>query len=575
MQPEGSDVQEPGSKRRWAYHGWPTAFLLFVGLLLLYHLNGEFLVGSDATPNVYLPLSVLEQRKLSFTPEERPFMFIWSLKTAKGTALVKFDDWDAEPSAPTTISFTPALMTAEQATWRQLRETGRLCLYRPDYFLVPSIDPARRGYIGQYGPGAGLTALPFVTLQWLVIDDLAQHKAALWYGAKFVAAFCVAVSAAVVYLTLLRFVDHPAALMIAIAYGVGTCVWSVASQTLWQSGPNVMFLSLTAYCLVRLEESDWWAVGCSMAAACGVVCRPTSALVVLTIGVYLTALGIQRWRQQTPGGSIRRAYRPPIIYILVGLPPAIWLAHFNWYYLGSPVLFGQTVAGRHIAASQLGSSELWPTPVLQGLAGLLLSPSRGMLVYSPVLLFAFWGVYRVWREPRLAVLRPLGVAVLLLLAVQAKWFDWHGGHSFGYRLMVDAVPLLALCSVPAVALIRQQSQLLALFSVMLAWSIGVQVLGAYAYDVIGWNAREVYAVQASGQPPRVFFDAARAKQVAQQLQAPVKTVRMDVDLRPNRRRLWSVGDSQLVYYLTHFAESRRTKQKLTALWLEKYVLSPW
>jgi len=40
-----------------------------------------------------------------------------------------------------------------------LRDSGRLRLHQPDYYLVPSVDPPRRGYVNQYGPGAGLSAV--------------------------------------------------------------------------------------------------------------------------------------------------------------------------------------------------------------------------------------------------------------------------------------------------------------------------------------------------------------------------------------------------------------------------------
>lgn len=554
-----------------------TACALLAGLMLLYHLNGSFLVGNDAVPNVYLPLSVLSEGNLSFTPEEAPFMFTWALESGGKQAIVKFDRWEGTPSDPATVCFSPATrITAQRATWRQLRDQGKLKLYRPDYYLVPSVDPARRGYVNQYGPGAGLTALPFFAVQSLCVDDLAGQKSALWQGAKFVAAFCVAASAAVVYLTLLRLPGPGTrgALTIAAAYGAGTCVWSVSSQTLWQSGPNVLFLSLAAYCLVRLPESDWWSTGCSLAAAWGVICRPTTALVVIAVGVYVAIVSIQRWRTRRAEMSALEAFRPLAVYILAGLPLAVWLGYYNAYYLGAPWRFGQTEAGRHIAAMQLGSDELWQSPWIEGLLGLLISPSRGMLVYSPIFAFAFWGAWRVWRQPGWEPLRPLGGAVLLLWLVQAKWFDWHGGHSFGYRLMVDAAPLLALCGAAVVAPTRQRESLRNLFVAALIWSVGVQVIGAYAYDTLGWNAREAYAVQLPGGRVRAFFDPGRAAALARQANAAVQPIRLDVDRKCNRWRLWSVADSQLLYYLTHFQESCRSKRQLTEDWLKVYVLRP-
>jgi len=552
-----------------------AAFGLLTGFLVLYSLNGSFQVGDDAVPNVHLPLSVLNQGDLSFSPDESPFMFTWSLRTAQGPVFVKFARWEAQPSDRETVCFGhETWVRSERRTWRELRNRGELRVHAPNYYLVPALDTAQRGYVNQYGPGAGLSALPFFAIQSLVVDDLAQHQVALWYGAKFVAAFCVAASVAVVYLTLRHLVAPWESLVIALAYGAGTCVWSVASQTLWQSGPDVMFLALCAYCLVRLEESDGWACGSSLAAACAVICRPTSALLVITIAAYLLTVSMQRWRRKKSPVSLATASRPLLLFVLAGLPLAIWLGSYNWYYLGAPWKFGQLEAGRRIASMQLGNSDLWQSSWWEGLLGLLVSPSRGMLVYSPILGFAIWGAWRVWRAPGFEVLRPLSLAAVLLWVLQAKWFDWHGGHSFGYRLMVDAMPLLALCSAAIADTVRRQRPLIGVFAFTLLWSVGVQVIGAYAYDVIGWNAREVYAVKPPNGRVQVFYARDQATQLAVRANVPVQAVRLDVDWKCNRWRLWSITDSQLVYYLAHFRESCQGKKQLTADWLPVYVLKP-
>jgi hypothetical protein len=209
------------------------------GFLALYHLNGGFLVGLDAAPNVFLPVNLLSGGGLAFTPERMPRMFTWELQGRQGPRIVRFESWEQR--------------TSSGATCRALYEQGKLTMHRPDYYLVPSVDPETRGYVNQYGEGAGLTALPVFAVESLVLGDLTDHKAAVWYGGKFCAALCVAVSVAVVFLSLARLTGRWEALAIATAYGAGTCVWSVSSLTLWQSGPNVMFLALAAYCLLRIE----------------------------------------------------------------------------------------------------------------------------------------------------------------------------------------------------------------------------------------------------------------------------------------------------------------------------------
>jgi hypothetical protein len=629
------------------------AAALCLGFLLLYHANGDFLPGNDATANLFLPLGVLHDGSLSFTPERMPQMFIWRLKARGQTRPTRVPAWDdavdAEvlawlrtstvgadsvgdasrrraqsptESAPTGPEepgrHAPARIDVNDipllrlTTWRDLRDLGLIELAQPEYYLVPSCDPPAKGYVNQYGPGAGLTALPvFAVLDWWT-GDLGRHPAALWYGGKFVAALCVAASVALVFLTLVPLVGRSAAAAIAVAYGAGTCVWSVSSQTLWQSGPNVLCLALAAFCLMRIGRSAWWAAGCGAAAGWAVVCRPTAAVVVAAIGAYLAALAVHRIRNsvgrianpscrgenpscgrspdRTTGttegltrpeetcrsvgsagsGDPRRTedVLPLVAFVLGGLPFALGLAVYNAYYLGSPLRFGQVEAGKQLAERQLGTADAWAGPFWEGFYGLLVSPSRGLLVYSPILILAGWGMFRVWRDPRFERLRPLSVAVVLLLVLQAPWFNWHGGWSFGYRLMVDAMPLAALCAAAVVEPIRRQKALLGAAGVLLAWSLGVQAIGAYAYDVVGWNCREALMVLRPDGAGVVVSDPQQAADVARQTGGAVQKVYMDVDRRAFHSRLWSIRDNQLVYYATHLAEARRNKQRLIAAVIE-------
>lgn len=521
--------------------------------------------------SVYLPVSLLRDGDLAFTPDEAPHMFSWTYRTKQEERMVRFESWDQQAvnlftwqrnqTAPGLVRLGSIEQElSPELTARELRAAGQLVPRQPDYFLVPSVDPERRGYVNTFGPGAGLTALPFFAIESLFVDDLAHNKTALWYGAKFVAAFCVAASVALVYWIALEFTGSGAALLIASAYGAGTCVWSISSQTLWQSGPNVLFLSLAAWCLVRMKQSDWWAAPCAVAAAWGVVCRPTSALFVIAIGLYLVVVAWQRWHITT---SRWFAMRPLVIYAIAGLPLALWLGYHNWYYLGSPWLFGDMVASRELALQKVGVADVWYGSWFEGFYGLLISPSRGMLVFSPVLGFALWGAIQAWRDPRYAVLRPFSLTAVLVVCLSAKWYDWAGGWSFGYRLLVDTMPLLALCSVAVVERIRRLPSLKALLAVALLWSVGVQVIGAYAYDVTGWNNRKAYAVRLPGEKqPRLFHASKTAEQVATKHHVAVQPVYLNIDLKPYHRRLWSIRDSQLVYYLTHFAASRQNKKRM-------------
>jgi hypothetical protein len=527
-----------------------VAAVIFVVLLAAYLGNGQFLYGNDAKPNVFLPAALLSGRGMSFTPSEYPFMFHWVRRSETAWEGITFAHWDQ-------------LAPGKPYTYRQLLDAGLLKLYEPKYYLVPSVRPPVDGnpiFVNTFGPGAGLTALPvFAVLHLAVGGDLRTHPAAMWYGAKVVASLLVAGSAVFVFLTARAFVTTAPAALIALAYGLGTGVWSTSSQTLWQHGPNEFFLAMGAYFLTRAERTWKHAAVCGLALSAAVACRPTSVVVAAAVGVYLLVrLVIARRKTLLP-------------YVLAALPIAVLLASYNTYYLGKPWEFGQAKVGHEVALSKTGSPELWQTPLLVGAAGLMVSPSRGLLVFSPLMVFALVGLVLLWTRRRYAVLWPLAAGMGVLLVVAFKWFDWWGGWCYGPRPIVDTMPFLALMLIPVIGWVCRHKAALAVFLVLLAWSAGMQALGALTYDMFGWNKRAVAEVYVAGRSEPITVtsrqeleDLARTHTVLQ-----VKDVSMDIDDPQHRHRLWSVGDNQILFYLENFDEARRIKAEYVDIWLEE------
>jgi hypothetical protein len=456
---------------------WAIAAGLLCAVLAIYELNGDFLPGNDATPNLYLTANILDGGGLAFAPSRWPSMFLWA--DQDGTRVVR----------------------------------------KEKYYLVPSqrVDAAsgEAQYPGAFGIGAGLTAFPFLVAAKPFVD-LHRGTPAMWQLGKFVAALLVAGSALFVFLAALEFLPLAIALAIALAYALGTCVFSVSSQSLWQHGPNTFFLALGLYAFLRAPGRPKMAALAGAALSCAVACRPTSAIVFAMVALQLAGEG----------------RRELIAFALAALPAALGLAAFNWSYFGSPFSFSQMQMAHAVALQKTGNEDVWQTPIVSGLAGLLLSPSRGLLVYSPFLAFAGAGVWRAWKQADWKRLRPLSIAALIVLLVESKHFDWWGGWSFGYRHIVDLVPILSLLLLPVAKWVWERKPWRVTFAALAIWSFGVQLLGAWAYDVAGWNARIENGVK------------------------------MDVDKREWRDRLWSWSDNPISYYATHFGEAREAKHAL-------------
>lgn len=502
---------------------------IVVGLLLIYHANGDFLPGRDSVTNAWLPVAVLNDGQMAFRPSRMPYLFDWQLADTKVN--LRFARWDQvlAPSAPE--SNTPATSTTGSepqagSSMAELYRARKLVLRGPGYYLFPSrlVDGRTRErlYANTFGPGAGLTALPVFAASRLVVRDLRAHPKLVWYAAKFTASLSVALSAGLIYLALVRFTPARLALLTSLAYGLGTCVWSTSSQALWQHGPSEFWLALALFFLVRDSLAPLSAAAGGAALAMAVACRPTNAVVLAIVASWLV---VRDWRG--------------LVAMLVGaLPIGIALAAYNAIYLGSPLTFGQTEIAEKLALHKCGAPGVWQTPLWLGTAGLLISPGRGLFIFSPWLLLALGGAVIVWRDPRYAPLRPLPFAALAMLAVHAKFYDWWGGWAFGYRPIVDATVLLAplaaiaLASLPVDRTSAARRRLAwGCFALLVAWSIGVQTLGAFAYDLAGWNARVV-----DGVP-------------------------QDIDRPEYRHRIWSVRDNPILYYATHFTTSQAERAR--------------
>ena len=508
---------------------------LFGGLLLIYSLDGSFAASNDCTPHVYGAVKLLKQGSFTFTPEQDPRMFVWQLILPDGkTSDLCFKKWDSQTS--------------------NLYRNGQLRVLESMYFIVPSVREGR--YVNTFGIGPAISALPvFAVLYAATNGNLEDCPAVLWYGAKFVSSALVAGSAVLVFLIGLLFTSTRKALLISLIYGLGTCVWSVSSQSLWQHGPNVFYLALGTYGLVRSGERRSYSILCGAAYGMAVLCRPDSALVVLVVGVHLAAF----------------QHKSLLPFIAGGLPFALGLAFYNWHFLGSPLAFGQTELAKHLSLSKTGMPGVWQTPLMVGLPGLLFSPSRGLLVYSPVLIIAVWGTWVAWRDRRWVILRPLSIAILAVWIIQAKYFDWWSGWSYGYRHIVDTTVFMAVLFLPVIDRIMINRVLLAVLGLTTALSVLIQVLGVTAYALADWNARRAYIiVLPSGQGSRTVLDKAEAGQL---LETPgavlVNTVAMDIDQPEYRYRLWSWRDSQIIYTLTHWSESRRARIANVQRWIKE------
>jgi SAM-dependent methyltransferase len=103
------------------------------------------------------------------------------------------------------------------------------------------------------------------------------------------------------------------------------------------------------------------------------------------------------------------------------------------------------------------------TPFLDGATGLLVEPRKSVLLFAPIVLLLPWVVRHSWRTNRLATVL-IGAQVAITVVLTAKWFAWHGGWSWGPRLLLPAVLLAVVLVAPWLTTRRRVGAAVLLFA---------------------------------------------------------------------------------------------------------------
>jgi hypothetical protein len=310
------------------------------------------------------------------------------------------------------VGTTPAY--AERTAFVLARD-GR---YRSAYAPVPAIAAAAISY-------------PLVLLHLLDLrSPLAPSRIAV-VGASVLPALAVGI----LFLTARPRTSRRAAIPLCLGLGLGTGLWYAVSRTLWQHETAIfgMAIAMAGFAStdgrLGLRQGAWTGIGLALAGTARPQLTPMVAIVLA--GVWVRA-------------PIRAA---AVATAIVGSAAAI-LMFMNWRWFGTPLG----------AMSELGSvndaihsTKGWIDWRFEGLAGLLVSPSRGLLIYSPIVAVALAGFADAARVSWQSPLPWCAAGALAQFLLDGSYSVWWAGHSYGPRYLLDVLPILFPLAAAAVA----------------------------------------------------------------------------------------------------------------------------
>lgn len=242
------------------------------------------------------------------------------------------------------------------------------------------------------------------------------------------AAAAAALSAALLFLALAVSRPLSTALPVTAAFAFATPVWSVAASSPWTH--TVTVLGITGMAAAAASEK-WWLVGL-MGGIAGWG-RVHTLLIVAVVGL-LVAISRRDPRLLAVIGSASAA---------VMVVASVWTHWMYGTWIPSGGYNAPDYFERAAEETTLGSS-------VESQLGMWLSPDRGLLVWTPVLLLLAPAVVRAWRDlPVWSCALLLGGLIYTVTQAQVSYFaggDAFYGYRHGLEFLACATPCLGLAA---------------------------------------------------------------------------------------------------------------------------------
>ncbi len=354
--------------------------------------------------------------------------------------------------------------------------------FRAEYWptaLPYSLSAQRDHVVSRYPVAVPLLAFPLIAPQIAFLDvtrpGWERDRIPITETMAKNAASVIAAATGVLMLLMLRQVGCGRFAFLAAAIAaLGTDLWTMGSQALWQHGPAAFALALALVQILRPDVGRGRLLLAGIATALVVCCRPQNAIFALPIVAWVIVRHRRAALWFAPG------------LIVLGAATVGW----NLWYFGA-ASGGYAELERMLPVSHRVGGY-WTADVLAGAAGTLVSPNRGLFVFCPWIPIALAVLPFAGRR-----LRPWPLALLALLSLPvfllqlAAFSIWWGGHSFGPRFWIDATPLFAIVLGVALAWSWDRCRPVTVALLLAgAIAIAVQAIGAFCYPST-WNRSPV------------------------------------------------------------------------------------
>lgn len=346
-------------------------------------------------------------------------------------------------------------------------------------FATPDVGYHNGRYVSLFAPGVSFLAAPGYLL--------GKYLGAAQVGTFAVIALFAVLNAGLIYGIARHLQATPA------AAAVGALTFTFASPafayavSLYQHHLSTFLILASIYALLRWN--NYWSLALTwlLTAAALSIDYPN---LIFMLPIALFALGrIVAVKLQDTRLSLAIRW-PALLTGFAIIPPLLFFAWFNQTAYGNPwKLAGTVVAvkaidatGNPAAAAEDDSSKSAVTffetrNLLHGFQVHFVSPDRGIILYTPIMLFGILGIIYLYK--RNASISALLLAIIgMNVLLYSMWGDPWGGWAFGSRYLIPSYALMSIFVAIALSVWRKNWLFLALFLLLFSYSTAVNTLGA-------------------------------------------------------------------------------------------------
>lgn len=329
---------------------------------------------------------------------------------------------------------------------------------------LPHLSKGTHGrYYSKYGPGYAILFVPSAIIanyfsKHTTFSSSQLHQIIASFTNTFIAALCIVVTMSIMR----KFgFDHKNILFSTAL--MASCSLLLPYSKINHSELPVTLLLLTFaftwYDCEKLSLKKGLHTGFIMSAL--LLLKIGNAVSVSIIGgccIYHIITG-----RYTKSGAFTAFFQP--------IATILFLIFLNQYRFGTSFNFGYGTEQR-----------MFTTPIQIGLFSLISSPSKSMFIFSPLLILAVAGFFKAIPEKKRF---HITISILLVsnLFFYSSWHDWHGGWSWGPRLIVPVAILMHLYLPYFFRTFRFRSE--NLFQMIKSGTVTVLILFSFLINVLG------------------------------------------------------------------------------------------